>query len=58
MLLDHDLSAVYVGVMVLGCLGIGAMALALERRIPADANGATGGEDPVAVTAAETGKPS
>jgi len=56
-LLDHDLSIVYVGVMVLGCLGIGAMALALERRIPAHANGATGEEDPVAVNAAETGKP-
>jgi hypothetical protein len=27
--------------MVLGCLGIAAMALALERRIPAAANGAT-----------------
>jgi len=26
--------------MVLGCLGIAAMALALERRIPAAANGA------------------
>ncbi|MGH3705940.1 MAG: MFS transporter [Agromyces sp.] len=39
LLLDHDLDAVYIGVMVVGCLGIGALALALERRIPASANG-------------------
>lgn len=38
-LLDHDLAAVYVGLMVLGCLSIIAMATALERRIPAAANG-------------------
>jgi MFS family permease len=39
LLLDHDLAGVYVGVMILGCLGISAMARALERRIPAHANG-------------------
>jgi len=40
-LLEHDLAAPYVALMVLGCLGIAAMALALERRMPAAANGVT-----------------
>jgi MFS family permease len=44
LLLDHDLAAVYVGLMVVGCLGICAMARALERRIPATANGITADE--------------
>jgi MFS family permease len=39
LLLDHDLAAVYIGVMVLGCLTICAMAGALERRILPVANG-------------------
>jgi MFS family permease len=39
LLLDHDLPAVYIGLMVVGCLTICAMAGALERRIPARANG-------------------
>ena len=39
LLLDHDLAAVYVGLMVLGCLSICAMAGALERRISATVNG-------------------
>jgi hypothetical protein len=30
---------VYIAVMVVGCLGIGVLAGALERRIPANANG-------------------
>lgn len=38
-LLDHDLAAAYVALMVAGCLAIGVMALALERRIPAAVNG-------------------
>ncbi len=39
LLLDHDLSAVYVGLMIVGCVSICGMARALERRIPAKANG-------------------
>ncbi|HWI43560.1 MAG TPA: MFS transporter [Nocardioides sp.] len=38
-LLDHDLGAAYIGVMVLGCLAIVAMARALERHVPTAANG-------------------
>jgi MFS family permease len=48
-LLDHELAEVYIGLMVVGCLAICAMAGALERRIPPAANG-------VAVDAA-TGTP-
>jgi MFS family permease len=47
LLLDHDLAAVYVGVMIVGCLGICAMARALERRIPPEANGVRA-DEPVA----------
>ncbi|WP_307040680.1 MFS transporter [Agromyces ramosus] len=39
LLLDQGLDAVYIGVMVVGCLGIGVLSTALERRIPASANG-------------------
>ncbi|MFF2372250.1 MFS transporter [Agromyces sp. NPDC058110] len=39
LLLDHGLEAVYIGLMVVGCLGIGVMALALERRITPAVNG-------------------
>ena len=39
LLLDHELAELYIGLMVLGCLAICAMAVALERRIPASANG-------------------
>lgn len=45
MLLEHDL-APYVGLMVLGCLAIGVMALALERRMPPAANGVAGDVEP------------
>ncbi len=38
-LLEHDLAAPYVALMVVGCVAVGVMALALERRIPAAANG-------------------
>lgn len=41
-LLEHDLASAYVGLMVVGCLGIAAMAYALERRIPPAANGVPG----------------
>ena len=44
LLLDHDLAAVYVGLMVLGCLSICAMAGALERRISATVNGVAADE--------------
>ncbi|WP_371808287.1 MFS transporter [Agromyces sp. Marseille-P2726] len=39
LLLDRGLDALYIAVMVIGCLGILALALALERRIPANVNG-------------------
>ncbi len=39
LLLDHDLAAVYVGLMIVGCVAICAMAVALERRISDAANG-------------------
>nr|WP_152031021.1 MFS transporter [Agromyces aureus] len=39
LLLDHGLHAVFIGVMVVCCLGIGVMALALERRITPSVNG-------------------
>lgn len=39
LLLDRGLNVLYIGVMVVGCLGIGVLAAALERRIPASANG-------------------
>jgi hypothetical protein len=29
----------YIGIMVVGCIGIGVLSTALERRIPASANG-------------------
>lgn len=38
-LLDRGWGEVYVAVMVLGCVAVGAMALALERRVPESANG-------------------
>ena len=51
LLLGNDLDAVYIAVMVAGCVGIGVLALALERRLPASANGVRT-ED---VTASEPG---
>lgn len=39
LLLDQGLHQAYIAVMVIGCFGIGALALALERRIPANVNG-------------------
>lgn len=38
-LLQHDLAAVYIGLMILGCAAIAVMALALERHVPETANG-------------------
>jgi MFS family permease len=38
-LLDQGLHAWYIALMVVGCIGIGVLASALERRIPASANG-------------------
>ena len=46
-LLQHDFDAAYVVLMVVGCLAIGAMAIALERRVPPAANGVTA-EEPLA----------
>ncbi|HEU0180796.1 MAG TPA: MFS transporter [Agromyces mariniharenae] len=48
-LLDQGLDVAYIAVMVIGCLVIGVLAMALERRIPASANGVT---EPVEVTQA------
>jgi len=39
LLLDHDLAASYVGLMLVGCLSVGVMALALERRLSPITNG-------------------
>lgn len=39
LLLDRGWVQAYVALMVLGCVGVGVMALALERRIPATVNG-------------------
>ena len=41
LLLDRGLDQWYIAIMVVGCLGIGALALVLERRVPASANGVT-----------------
>jgi MFS family permease len=41
LLLGNDLDAVFIAVMVAGCVAIGVLALALERRLPAEANGVT-----------------
>jgi len=38
-LLDQDLDVAYIALMVVGCLVIGVLAMALERRIPPSANG-------------------
>src|SRR5690606_30786070 len=42
LLLGAHLTAVYSGLMIAGCLAVCVMALALERRIPAQANGVSG----------------
>ena len=39
LLLDVGLSQLYIGIMVVGCIGIGLLASVLERNIPASANG-------------------
>ncbi|MWC00064.1 MFS transporter [Agromyces seonyuensis] len=39
LLLDHGLEGAYIGLMAIGCLAVGVLALALERRLPAAANG-------------------
>lgn len=39
LLLGAGLDGWYIAVMVIGCAGIGVLALALERRLPASANG-------------------
>jgi MFS family permease len=44
LLLGHDLVEVYVGLMVVGCLSICAMAGVLERRISAPVNGVAADE--------------
>ncbi|CAN5217641.1 MFS transporter [soil metagenome] len=47
LLLGNGLDAVYIAVMVVGCVGIGVLALALERRVPASANGVKEPVEPV-----------
>jgi MFS family permease len=39
LLLQHHLEAVYVGLIIVGCVAIAALALALERRITPEVNG-------------------
>lgn len=51
LLLDQGLDAVYIAVMVLGCVGIGVLSSALERRIPASANGVPSAESTAESTA-------
>ena len=41
LLLDHDLAAPYVGLMLVGCVSLAVMALALERRLSPATNGVT-----------------
>ncbi|MGW4929318.1 MFS transporter [Agromyces sp. NPDC004153] len=53
-LLDQGLDIAYIAVMVIGCLVIGVLAIALERRIPASANGVT---EPVEVPQAPQAPP-
>jgi MFS family permease len=55
LLLDLDLAEFYVGLMVLGCLGVCAMARSLERKIPATANGVAADEAAAAMTPDPTG---
>jgi len=44
LLLGNGLDAWFIAVMVIGCVGIGVLALALERRLPASANGVVASE--------------
>ncbi|TDD09048.1 MFS transporter [Nonomuraea diastatica] len=53
LLLGLDLAAAYVGLMIVGCLALCAMALALERRIPPAANGVSRPGGPVVPQAEE-----
>ncbi|WP_223163780.1 MFS transporter [Nocardioides humilatus] len=46
-LLEHDLGATYVAVMVAGCVAVGLMAVALERRISPAANGVSPEPSPI-----------
>jgi len=47
LLLEHHLAAAYIAVMVAGCAAIAAMALVLERHVPAAANGRSGTPSPM-----------
>ncbi|TNM39811.1 MFS transporter [Nocardioides albidus] len=46
-LLEHDLAAAYIALMVAGCVAIALMALVLERHVPAAANGRPTAPEPV-----------
>jgi MFS family permease len=50
LLLDHNLGGVYIGLMVLGCLAVCAMARALEQRISDSVNGVAVDEPDAAMT--------
>lgn len=41
-LIGHDLPATYVGTLLAGCVAFGALALRMERDLPAKANGLAG----------------
>lgn len=44
LLLDQGLHVLYIAIMVIGCVSICALAYALERRLPASANGVSASE--------------
>jgi MFS family permease len=53
-LLGNGLDAWFVAVMVAGCVAIGVLAVALERRLPASANGVPASENTDGVPASES----
>ncbi len=50
LLLQHDLEAGYVGLIIVGCVAIAGIALALERRISPEVNGVGKSTETAAVT--------
>jgi MFS family permease len=50
LLLQHDLEAGYVGLIIVGCVAIAGIALALERRISPEVNGVVRSTESAAVT--------
>jgi len=48
-LLQHHLGGAFIGLLVVGCAAIAVLAVALERRLPPEANGVTTATESVAV---------